>query len=43
MELYVYKNNFRAIHCYEKIAFIKDGVGITEGSIHMKISKKLDL
>ncbi len=39
VELYVYKKNFRAIHCYEKSGFIKDGVGITEEDIHMKISK----
>ncbi len=39
VELYVYANNLRAIHCYEKIGFIKDGVGITEEDIHMKISK----
>lgn len=39
VELYVYENNLRAIHCYEKIGFTKDGVGLTEEDIHMKISK----
>jgi RimJ/RimL family protein N-acetyltransferase len=39
VELYVYKNNSRAIHCYEKIGFIKDGPGKTDEDIHMKISK----
>lgn len=39
VELYVYKNNFRAIHCYEKIGFMRVGAGITEEDIHMKISK----
>ena len=35
-ELYVYKNNLKAIHCYEKAGFIVDKDGITEKDIHMK-------
>lgn len=39
MELNVYATNPRAIHCYEKIGFIKDGIGKTEEDIHMRISR----
>lgn len=39
MELNVYATNPKAIHCYEKVAFIKDGIGKTEEDIHMKISR----
>lgn len=39
MQLYVYANNSRAIHCYENIGFKIDGVGKTGKDIHMKISK----
>lgn len=36
-ELFVYKNNFNAIHCYEKIGFVKEENGISEDDIHMKL------
>ena len=36
-ELFVYKNNFNAIHCYKKIVFVKEGNGISEDDIHMKL------
>ena len=39
MELNVYATNPKAIHCYEKVGFIKTGVGKTEEDIHMKISR----
>lgn len=39
MDLNVYVTNPRAIHCYEKIGFIRDGIGKTEEDIHMKISR----
>ncbi len=39
MELNVYSTNPKAIHCYEKVGFIQDGVGKTEEDIHMKISR----
>lgn len=39
VELYVYANNLRAIHCHEKAGFAKAGPGITEEDIHMMISK----
>lgn len=39
MELNVYATNPRAIHCYEKVGFIRDGIGKTEEDIHMKISR----
>lgn len=39
MELNVYATNPRAIHCYEKAGFIRDGMGKTEEDIHMKISR----
>lgn len=35
MELNVYSTNLRAIHCYEKTGFIKDGRGKTDEDIHM--------
>ena len=35
LELNVYKTNERGIHCYEKVGFIKAGVGKTEDDIHM--------
>lgn len=38
-ELNVYKTNERAIHCYEKVGFIKVGTGKTEEDIKM-IHKK---
>ena len=31
----VYNTNERGIHCYEKVGFIKDGVGKTDEDIHM--------
>lgn len=34
-ELYVKSDNSRAIHCYEKIGFIKSAQGLTEDDIHM--------
>lgn len=39
MELNVYATNPRAIHCYEKVGFIRDGIGKNEEDIHMKISR----
>lgn len=39
IELNVYATNLRAIHCYEKVGFIKDGIGKTEEDIHMRISR----
>lgn len=39
MDLNVYETNSRAIHCYEKIGFIRDGRGETAEEIHMKISR----
>lgn len=39
MELNVYATNPKAIHCYEKVGFIKDGIGKTKDDIHMRISK----
>lgn len=36
-ELYVYKNNLNAIHCYEKIGFKIDGNGISQDDVHMKL------
>lgn len=35
VDLNVYKTNLRAIHCYEKVGFIKDGDGKTDKDIHM--------
>lgn len=35
LELNVYKTNPRAIHCYEKAGFVRDGVGKTDDDIHM--------
>lgn len=39
LELNVYDFNLRGIKCYEKVGFIKDGVGKTEEDIHMIIKK----
>ena len=39
LELNVYDFNHRGIHCYEKVGFIKDGIGKSEEDIHMKITK----
>ena len=39
LELNVYNFNPRAIRCYEKTGFIKDGQGKSDEDIHMKISK----
>lgn len=39
VDLNVYKTNPRAIHCYEKAGFIRDGVGKTEEDIHMIYKK----
>ena len=35
VELNVYKTNQKAIHCYEKVGFIQDGIGKTKDDIHM--------
>jgi len=39
LELNVYASNPRAIHCYENVGFIKDGVGKSADDIHMKYTK----
>ena len=39
LELNVYDFNLRGIKCYEKVGFIKDGVGKTKEDIHMIIKK----
>ncbi len=39
VDLNVYKTNPRAINCYEKVGFIRDGVGKTEEDIHMIYKK----
>ena len=39
IELYVKKDNKKAIHCYEKIGFIINNDGITDNDIHMLKSK----
>lgn len=36
MDLNVYDTNLRAIHCYEKVGFIKAGEGKSNGDIHME-------
>ncbi len=35
--LYVYKTNFNAIHCYEKLGFKIDGDGFSKENVHMKL------
>lgn len=40
VDLNVYKTNPRAINCYEKVGFIRDGVGKTEEGIHMIYKKR---
>lgn len=37
MELNVYATSLKAIHCYEKVGFIRDGIGKAYDDIHMKI------
>ena len=39
LELNVFSFNPRAIHCYEKVGFVKDGVGKEPEDIHMVIRK----
>ena len=39
LELNVYNSNSRGIRCYEKVGFVKDGVGKTEEESHMIIKK----
>lgn len=39
MELNVYSFNSRGIHCYEKVGFVKDGLGEDPDDIHMVIRK----
>lgn len=38
-ELNVYKTNQKAIHCYEKVGFIQDGIGKTIEDNHMIYKK----
>lgn len=38
-ELNVYRTNPRAIHCYEKVGFINQGIGKTVDDIHMVLKK----
>ena len=40
MDLNVFSNNSRAIHCYEKVGFTINGQGKTEEDLHM-INRKL--
>lgn len=40
VDLNVHKTNPRAIHCYEKVGFIREGVGKTEEDIHMIYKKR---
>lgn len=40
IDLNVHKINPRAINCYEKVGFIRDGVGKTEEDIHMIYKKR---
>ena len=40
VDLNVYKTNSRAINCYEKVGFIRDGAGKTEEDIHMIYKKR---
>ena len=40
VDLNVYKTNPRAINCYEKVGFVRDGVGKTEEDIHMIYKKR---
>ncbi len=39
LDLNVYNFNSRGIKCYEKIGFVKDGIGKTEEDIHMSFKK----
>lgn len=39
LELNVYSFNPRGIKCYEKVGFVKEGIGKTEEDIHMIIKK----
>ena len=39
IELNVYKTNYRAIRCYEKVGFVADGIGKTSEDIHMIYNK----
>ena len=39
LELNVYNFNHRGIKCYEKVGFIRDGIGKTAEDIHMTIKK----
>ena len=41
LELNVYSFNTRAIKCYEKVGFIKDGIGKTKEDINMSLKKKI--
>ena len=41
LELNVFNFNPRGIKCYEKVGFIKDGVGKTEEDIHMIFKKNM--
>jgi diamine N-acetyltransferase len=37
--LEAFKTNLRAIHCYEKVGFVKDGIGKSNEDIHMTLRK----
>lgn len=41
LELNVYDFNQRGIKCYEKVGFVKEGIGKTEEDIHMIIKNMI--
>lgn len=40
LDLNVYNFNQRGIKCYEKVGFVIDGIGKTDGDIHMSLKKQ---